>query len=211
MLIGAALIAGMLIWSRGRTALMEKYASRFSDARQRPDRSSIAGCASRVPGTAVFLSPECRPRSADPRAPRRAQPLAARERHPAHRRAGCRSGGCRPSVALAADGAGRRFLPAHRLVRLHGGAPSCSRCCRQAAQAAGIPSRRGRHDLLCRARDDRGAAMRRPSAAFPRRSFPTSTATPFTKTDATGCPWIRSSRSVHRFAYEAAHGVNRAS
>ena len=30
MLIGAALIAGMLIWSRGRTALMEQYTSRFS-------------------------------------------------------------------------------------------------------------------------------------------------------------------------------------
>ena len=30
MLIGAALIAGMLIWSRGRTALMERYSSQYS-------------------------------------------------------------------------------------------------------------------------------------------------------------------------------------
>jgi KUP system potassium uptake protein len=56
MLIGAALIAGMLIWSRGRTTLMEKYASRFSTidkARPIIDRY----LASRVPGTAVFISP----------------------------------------------------------------------------------------------------------------------------------------------------------
>jgi KUP system potassium uptake protein len=56
MLIGATLIAGMLIWSRGRTILMEKYATRFPtlDAA----RPLIArALASRVPGTAVFLSP----------------------------------------------------------------------------------------------------------------------------------------------------------
>jgi KUP system potassium uptake protein len=56
MLIGAALIAGMLIWSRGRTSLMEKYARRFSTldkARPILDRY----LASRVPGTAVFISP----------------------------------------------------------------------------------------------------------------------------------------------------------
>jgi KUP system potassium uptake protein len=56
MLIGAALIAGMLIWSRGRTILMEKYATRFPtlDAA----RPLIArALASRVPGVAVFLSP----------------------------------------------------------------------------------------------------------------------------------------------------------
>jgi KUP system potassium uptake protein len=56
MLIGAALIAGMLIWSRGRTLLMEKYASRFPtlDAA----RPLIArALASRVPGVAVFISP----------------------------------------------------------------------------------------------------------------------------------------------------------
>jgi KUP system potassium uptake protein len=56
MLIGAALIAGMLIWSRGRTALMEKYASRFPtlDA-ARPILARWLS--SRVPGAAVFLSP----------------------------------------------------------------------------------------------------------------------------------------------------------
>ncbi|HEY6342739.1 MAG TPA: KUP/HAK/KT family potassium transporter [Bryobacteraceae bacterium] len=56
MLIGAALIAGMLIWSRGRTALMDRYSSRyasFEQARPLIDR----GLSSRVPGTAVFLAP----------------------------------------------------------------------------------------------------------------------------------------------------------
>jgi KUP system potassium uptake protein len=55
MLIGAALIAGMLIWSRGRTALMESYARRYSTfdtARPILDR----WLSTRVPGTAVFLS-----------------------------------------------------------------------------------------------------------------------------------------------------------
>jgi len=56
MLIGAALIARMLIWSHGRTSLLETYASRFSTfdkARPVIDRR----LASRVPGIAVFLSP----------------------------------------------------------------------------------------------------------------------------------------------------------
>jgi KUP system potassium uptake protein len=56
MLIGATLIAGMLIWSYGRTSLLEKYASRFSsfdNARKIIDR----WVAMRVPGTAVFISP----------------------------------------------------------------------------------------------------------------------------------------------------------
>jgi KUP system potassium uptake protein len=56
MLIGAALIAGMLIWSHGRTALLEKYASRFSTldhARPIIHRS----LSTRVPGTAVFIAP----------------------------------------------------------------------------------------------------------------------------------------------------------
>ncbi len=56
MLIGAALIAGMLIWSRGRTALMDQYSTRYSTFEQaRPviDQS----LSSRVPGTAIFLAP----------------------------------------------------------------------------------------------------------------------------------------------------------
>jgi KUP system potassium uptake protein len=56
MLIGAALIARMLIWSHGRRTLLETYASRFSTfdkARPFIDRSLIA----RVPGAAVFFSP----------------------------------------------------------------------------------------------------------------------------------------------------------
>jgi KUP system potassium uptake protein len=56
MLIGAALIAGMLIWSRGRTMLLEKYASRFSTLDSA--RPIIArSLSSRVPGVAVFISP----------------------------------------------------------------------------------------------------------------------------------------------------------
>jgi KUP system potassium uptake protein len=56
MLIGAALIAGMLIWSRGRTALMDQYSTRycgFDEARPRIER----WLSSRVPGTAIFLAP----------------------------------------------------------------------------------------------------------------------------------------------------------
>jgi hypothetical protein len=52
----ANLIAGMLIWSHGRTSLLEKYASRFSTfdkARPVIER----WLATRVPGTAVFISP----------------------------------------------------------------------------------------------------------------------------------------------------------
>ena len=56
MLIGAALIAGMLIWSRGRTALLERYTAQFSSlekARPSIDR----WLCSRVRGSAVFLAP----------------------------------------------------------------------------------------------------------------------------------------------------------
>ena len=56
MLIGAALIAGMLIWSRGRTALLERYTSQFSTLEKA--RPSIhRWLCSRVPGSAVFLAP----------------------------------------------------------------------------------------------------------------------------------------------------------
>ena len=56
MLIGATLIAAMLIWSRGRTALMERYSSQFPtlEAAQPMIRRWLC---SRVPGTAVFLAP----------------------------------------------------------------------------------------------------------------------------------------------------------
>jgi KUP system potassium uptake protein len=55
MMIGATLIAGMLIWSRGRNALMESYARRFptfETARPILER----WLSTRVPGTGVFLS-----------------------------------------------------------------------------------------------------------------------------------------------------------
>jgi KUP system potassium uptake protein len=56
MLIGAALIAGMLIWSRGRTALMERYTSQFSSLEKA--RPSIhRWLCTRVPGSAVFIAP----------------------------------------------------------------------------------------------------------------------------------------------------------
>jgi KUP system potassium uptake protein len=56
MLIGAALIARMLIWSHGRRSLLETYARRFSTferAKPHIDRSLIT----RVPGVAVVFSP----------------------------------------------------------------------------------------------------------------------------------------------------------
>jgi KUP system potassium uptake protein len=56
MLIGAALIAGMLIWSRGRTALMERYTSQFSSLEKAMPSIERWLC-SRVPGSAVFLAP----------------------------------------------------------------------------------------------------------------------------------------------------------
>jgi KUP system potassium uptake protein len=56
MLIGAALIAGMLIWSRGRTALMERYKSQFSSLEKARPSIHRSLC-SRVPGSAVFLAP----------------------------------------------------------------------------------------------------------------------------------------------------------
>jgi KUP system potassium uptake protein len=56
MLIGAALIAGMLIWSRGRTALIERYSNRYPTIEAAKPNIARSLC-SRVPGTAVFLSP----------------------------------------------------------------------------------------------------------------------------------------------------------
>jgi KUP system potassium uptake protein len=57
MLIGATLIAGMLIWSRGRTALMAQYERRYSTFDKA--RPLIQRClCSRVPGSAVFLAPD---------------------------------------------------------------------------------------------------------------------------------------------------------
>jgi KUP system potassium uptake protein len=56
MLIGAALIAGMLIWSRGRTALMELYETQFSSLENARPSIQRSLC-SRVPGCAVFLAP----------------------------------------------------------------------------------------------------------------------------------------------------------
>jgi KUP system potassium uptake protein len=56
MLIGAALIAAMLIWSRGRTALMDQYSSRYSNFEQASPFIK-RWLSSRVPGTAIFLAP----------------------------------------------------------------------------------------------------------------------------------------------------------
>jgi KUP system potassium uptake protein len=55
-LIGASLIAAMLIWNRGRTHLAEQYATRFPTFDL--VRQQISECLShRVPGTAVFIAP----------------------------------------------------------------------------------------------------------------------------------------------------------
>jgi KUP system potassium uptake protein len=56
MLIGAALIAGMLIWSRGRTHLMERYKTQFSTLEIALPAIQRSLCL-RVPGSAVFLAP----------------------------------------------------------------------------------------------------------------------------------------------------------
>jgi KUP system potassium uptake protein len=56
MLIGAALIAGMLIWSRGRTELMERHTRQYSSLEKAMPSIERSLC-SRVPGSAVFLAP----------------------------------------------------------------------------------------------------------------------------------------------------------
>jgi KUP system potassium uptake protein len=54
-LIGAALIAAMLIWNRGRTFLEQKYATQFPSFKVVQEK--IAHClVTRVPGTAVFIA-----------------------------------------------------------------------------------------------------------------------------------------------------------
>ena len=56
MLIGAALIAGMLIWSHGRTAVIDRYSRQFGPWEE--EWPELKGhVASRVPGEAVFLAP----------------------------------------------------------------------------------------------------------------------------------------------------------
>ncbi|GAC1659525.1 MAG: potassium transporter Kup [Acidobacteriaceae bacterium] len=54
-LIGAALIAAMLIWSRGRTFLEQKYATQFPSFEAVRDDISLC-LTTRVPGTAVFFA-----------------------------------------------------------------------------------------------------------------------------------------------------------
>jgi KUP system potassium uptake protein len=56
MLIGAALIAGMLIWSHGRTAVIDRYSRQYGPWETVwPEVSKRV--ASRVPGGAVFMTP----------------------------------------------------------------------------------------------------------------------------------------------------------
>ena len=55
MLIGAGLIAAMLIWSRGRTAVMQGYSTQFGPFETEWPRLQPLVVA-RVPGTAVFLA-----------------------------------------------------------------------------------------------------------------------------------------------------------
>ena len=55
MLIGAGLIAAMLIWSRGRTAVIQRYSSQFGPFETEWPRLAPR-VAVRVPGTGVFLA-----------------------------------------------------------------------------------------------------------------------------------------------------------
>ena len=84
MLIGAALIAGMLIWSRGRTALMERYTSQFSSLESGPalDRALALLASARQ---CRLPRAQRRPRPPGSHAPRRAQPIAARDGRAADR------------------------------------------------------------------------------------------------------------------------------
>ena len=56
MLIGSALIAGMLIWTRGRTAVIDRYSRQYGPWEKEWPRLK-SHVASRVPGGAVFLAP----------------------------------------------------------------------------------------------------------------------------------------------------------
>ena len=185
MLIGAALIAGMLIWSRGRTALMEQYSSRYPTLEAARPLIRRWLC-SRVPGTAVFLAP-----SAD-----HVPPILVHHVE--------RSRSLHETVVLLTvqevpipevpaesryqlDRAGRRFLQAHRLLRLHGGAAPAP------GAAGGGPVRRRSRSTPTTPPTTSGTrrswrATRGPSAGSPRRSSPTSTATPSTKSRRYGMP-----------------------
>lgn len=136
MLIGAALIAGMLIWSRGRTSLLEKYASRFSTLDMaRPIIKRWL--ATRVPGSAVFISP-----SAD-----HVPPILVHhvERSRSLHETVILLTVERPPVPVVAEDARWRMVPLgdgfHRLVVAFGymEEPQLLPVLHQAAQASGIP------------------------------------------------------------------------
>ena len=55
-LIGALLIAAMLIWNRGRTSLEQRYATQFPSFASVREQIDQCLC-TRVPGTAVFVAP----------------------------------------------------------------------------------------------------------------------------------------------------------
>jgi hypothetical protein len=147
MMIGAALIAGMLIWSRGRTVLMAKYANRFAtlDA-ARPLIARAVGARAR--GRGVHLA-QRRPRSAGSGASRRAQPVAARNGHPGYGARGDGPGRA-GAVSFAVLGPGRRLPSARNLLRIHGAAA--------AASCAGGGDCRPRHLVQRR----RGRVLHRP-------------------------------------------------
>ncbi len=203
MLIGAALIAGMLIWSRGRTALMESYARRFptfDKARQILDRCLTT----RVPGTAVFLSSS--PDHVPPilvhhversRSLHENVILLTVEHADVSRRPG--------SVTFAVHRAGGRILPAHRFVRLHGGAAPASRRCTAATHTLGIPFDPanttyyvGHETIVVK---DETALSRIPEAIF---SYLNRNAVHEDKRY--GMPWRRSSRSERKSTSELAGG-----
>ena len=199
MLIGATLIAGMLIWSRGRIALMERYSSRYPTLEAAQPFIDRWLC-SRVPGTAVFLAP-----SAD-----HVPPILV---HHVERTRSLHetvvlltvlktsTPVVLAAVAISVDLAERWVLQARRLVRLHG------RTAPAAGAAADFPGRATSDSTLTTRPTTSGTrrlwpAMTESSAGFPRPSFPTSTATPFMKRDTTACRRTRSSKSARRLTCE---------
>ena len=186
MLIGAALIAGMLIWSRGRTALMEQIRQPVLDARSGQPVDRRAGSARGFPARAVFLAP-----SADhvppilvhhverSRSLHETVVLLTVQEMPTSR-------WCRPSPAISS--------PSWATASTGSSSPSATwrtRCLlpvlRAVSQRRAVRLRPRQRDVLHRARDDRGERRGEPSTASPKRSSPTLTATPSMRRDATAC------------------------
>ena len=170
MLIGAALIAGMLIWSRGRTALMERYSSRYPTLEAARPFIRRWLC-SRVPGTAVFLAPS----------PDHVPPILvhhverSRSLHETVVLLTVRKG-VHPVVPAESryqlTAAGRGFLQARSSRSATWRSRTCSRCCGRWRKPSTSLSTLTT-PLTTSGTRRSWRAMRGSSAGFPRRSFPT--------------------------------------